>query len=137
MVELIDESQISSDCGGMGPSLAEAASSEAGSKMVVLNKLIPLTKKTAEKSVNFELTDEKQVTLAIYTRCKEGAVASLNRNSASNETRVIEIDIVGERDDEPYSRTIGGISGPGSFTVRLKGKYKPGIFLLLGTTTST
>jgi hypothetical protein len=133
MVDLIDESQISSDCGGMGPSLAEAASSEAGSKMVVLNKLITLTKKSPDNSYSFELTDAKQITLTIYTRCKDGAMAGLYRN----ETRVTELDVVGENNvgDVPYSRTIGGIAGPGNFTVRLKGK-QPGVFLLLGTTTS-
>ena len=139
MVELIDESQISSDCGGMGPSLAKAASSEAGSKMVVLNKLLPLTKKTLENSYSFELTDARQVTLTIHTRCKEGAVAGLYISSATmgNETQMTEVDIVGEKDDVPYSRTIGVISEPGNFTVRLKGKSQPGVFLLLGTTTSS
>ncbi len=139
MVELIDESQISSDCGGTGPSLAEAASSEAGSKMVILNKLIPLTKKTIENSCSFELTDANQITLIIYTRCKEGAVAGLYRISTTmgTETQLTEIDIVGEKDDVPYSRTIGEISGPGNFTVRLKGKSQPGVFLLLGTTASS
>ena len=133
MVDLIEESQISSDCGGMGPSLAEAASSEAGSRMVVLNKLIHLTKKSPDNSYSFELTDAKQITLTIYTRCKDGAMAGLYRN----ETRVTELDVVGEDNDNdvPYSRTIGGIAGPGNFTVRMKGK-QPGVFLLLGTTTS-
>jgi len=141
MVELIDESQISSDCGGTGPTLAEAASSEAGSKRVVLNKLMRLTKKSPEYSYNFELLDDKQITLTIYTRCKEGATAGLHRRTTTGatetETRVTEIDIVGEQDDVPYSRTIGGIVGPGNFTVRLKGKTQHGVFLLLGTTNSS
>lgn len=134
MGELIDESQIASDCGGMGPSLAEAASSEAGSKLVVLNKLLPLTKKTPENSHSFELTDAKQITLTIYTRCKEGAMAGLYRTTTGPETRLAEVDVVGEKDDVPYSQTIGEITGPGNFTIRLKGKSQPGVFLLLGTT---
>ena len=44
-----------------------------------------------------------------------------------------EVDIIGQEDNVPFARTIGDISGPGSFTVRLKGK-QPGVFLLLGTT---
>lgn len=140
MVELIDESQISSDCGGTGPTLAEAASSEAGSKRVVLNKLMRLTKKSPEYSYNFELLDDKQITLTIYTRCKEGATACLycstTTRATETETRVTEIDIVGEQDDVPYSRTIGGIVGPGNFTVRLKGNSQHGVFLLLGTINS-
>jgi hypothetical protein len=138
MVELIDESQISSDCGGTGPTLAEAASSEAGSKRVVLNKLMRLTKKSPEYSYNFELLDDKQITLTIYTRCKEGATACLycSTTTGATETRVTEIDIVGEQDDVPYSRTIGGIVGPGNFTVRLKGKSQQGVFLLMGTINS-
>ena len=135
MEELIDISQISSDCGGTGPSLAEAASSEAGSKIVVLNKLIHLTKRTPDNSYCFELTDAKQITLTIYTRCKEVVNVALCCASTSidNETLAAEVDIIGHEDDVPFARTIGDISGPGSFTVRLKGK-QPGVFLLLGTT---
>mmetsp|Transcript_16115 Transcript_16115/g.29206 ORF Transcript_16115/g.29206 Transcript_16115/m.29206 type:complete len:620 (+) Transcript_16115:194-2053(+) len=141
MLELIDESQIPSNYGcGTGPSLAESASgggsdSGAKSKMVVLNELLPLTKRQPEKSHNFELEDGKELTLALYTRCKTGATASLFR--AGNETPVTEIDITGDKEDEPYSRTIGAIVGPGSFTVKLKGKNEAGVFLVLGTTSAS
>ncbi|KAL7543248.1 hypothetical protein ACHAXR_012547 [Thalassiosira sp. AJA248-18] len=137
MDELIGNSQIPSCYGGMGPSLAEAASGAAGaspagtrSKMVVLNQLLSLSKKNSEKSYNFELEDAKQLTLTIYTRCKAGATAALFR--ADTETLVTEIDIVGEK-EEPYSRTLGAIVGPGSFTVKIKAKSEPGSFLVLGT----
>ena len=132
MEELIDESQISSDCGGTGPSLAEAASSEAGSKIVVLNKLIHLTKRTPDNSYYFELTDAKQITLTIFTRCKEVVNVALCCVSTSIENETL-AEVDGHEDDVPFARTIGDVSGPGSFTVRLKGK-QPGVFLLLGTT---
>ena len=141
MLELIDESQIPSNYGcGTGKSLAESASgggSESGakSKMVVLNELLPLTKRQPEKSHNFELEDGKELTLTVYTRCKTGATASLFR--AGNETPVTEINFAGEKEDEPYSRTIGAIVGPGSFTVKLKGKNEAGVFLVLGTTSAS
>ena len=79
MEELIDESQISSDCGGTGPSLAEAASSEAGSKKGVLNKLIHLTKRTPDNSYCFKLTDAKQISLTIAISEAEAVSTIYNR----------------------------------------------------------
>lgn len=140
MEELIDNKQIPSCYGGDGPSLAEAASGSSGagsssgarSKMVVLNQLLTVAKKNAEKSYTFELEDEKEVTLTVYTRRKTGATVALFQTDT--ETLVTEIDIVGDEDDVPYSRTVGAIKGPGSFAVKLKAKSEPGAFLLLGTT---
>ena len=138
MKELIDISQIPSDYGGNGPSLAEAAASGGSSEpgktieMVVINELISLTKKQAEKSHTFVLADGKRLMLTVYTKCKTGATATLSR--ADSGTLVTEIDIVGENENEPYSRKIGGaIEGPGTFTVKLKASAAvPGVFLLLG-----
>ena len=140
MRELIDEKQIPSCYGGGGPSLAEAASG-AGSegpgaekaKMVVLNQLIALSKKNATKCHAFELEDGKQVTLTVYSRCKAGFYAGVFR---SDESLVSEIDAQGGEEDEPYSRTLGVIEGPGSFVVKVKSKCDPGSFLVLGSASS-
>ena len=74
-----DESQISSDCSGTGPSLAKAASSEAGSKKGVLNKLIHLTKRTPDNSYCFKLTDAKQISLTIAISEAEAVSTIYNR----------------------------------------------------------
>jgi len=143
MEELIDNSQIPTDYGGNGLSLAEAASgggsvdsSGAPSKMVVLNQLLSLGKgKHSEKSHTFELEDSKPFTLTVYTRCKVGASAALYRG-ADPEILVTEIDVVGDKDDVPYQRTLGAIQGPGRFTIKLKAKSVPGVFLVLGCTSA-
>ena len=139
MNELIDNSQIASDYGGAGPSLAEAAAGGSGesitgsrNKMVVLNQLLPLTKKRPANGYDFEIEDSKQMTLTVYTRCKTGATATVIRND--NASLVSEISITGEKDDTPYSRTIGALQGPGNFTIELEAKQDQGTFLLLGTT---
>jgi len=139
MNELIDSSQIASDYGGSGPSLAEAAaggssdeeSNGSRNKMVVLNQLLPLTKKRPVNGYDFEIEDSKQMTLTVYTRCKTGATATVIRND--NASLVSEISITGEKEDTPYSRTICALQGPGSFTLELEAKDQPGVFLLLGT----
>ena len=143
MLELIDNSQIPSCYGGSAPSLAESAASSASSpnrgrsKMVVLNHLLPLTKKKAANTYDFDLTDSNHITLTVYTRCKSGATATLIRNDKENASPgalVTEIIIFGdEEDDTPYCRTIGAIQGPGSFTLELEAKSNPGVFLILGT----
>ena len=138
MNELIDKSQIPSNYGGDGPSLAEAAAggssgpSGGRSKMVVLNELLTLTKKKSEMSHDFELVAGQQMTLSIYTRCKTGTSAELFRSDGGS--MKTKIDIVGDEEDKPYSRTIGAVVGPGSFTVKLKLMSVPGVFLVLGTT---
>jgi len=138
MNELIDKSQIPSNYGGDGPSLAEAAAggstgpSGSRSKMVVLNELLTLTKKKSEMSHDFELEAGQQMTLSVYTRCKTGASAELLRSDGGS--MMTKIDFVGDEEDEPYSRTIGAVVGPGSFTVKLKLMSEPGVFLVLGTT---
>eukprot|EP00584_Thalassiosira_punctigera_P006403 CAMPEP_0172531302 /NCGR_PEP_ID=MMETSP1067-20121228/4765_1 /TAXON_ID=265564 ORGANISM="Thalassiosira punctigera, Strain Tpunct2005C2" /NCGR_SAMPLE_ID=MMETSP1067 /ASSEMBLY_ACC=CAM_ASM_000444 /LENGTH=632 /DNA_ID=CAMNT_0013315667 /DNA_START=193 /DNA_END=2091 /DNA_ORIENTATION=+ len=134
MRELIDESQLPSEYGGGGPSLAESASSSSGarSKMVVLNQLMFLTKKKSEMSHDFQLEMGQSMTLAVYTRCKTGATAELSR--ADNKALTTKIDIVGDNDDEPYSRTVGALVGPGSFTIKLSLMSEPGVFLVLGST---
>ena len=139
MGEMIDASQIPSDYNGEGLSLAEAAASPVGGEsssagcLVVLNKLMNLSKKTPEQSHDFELKDEKQVTLTLYSRCKEGAKATLCRAGTGDQVTSID----GVNDSEPYSRTIGTIKGPGSFSVRLKANSSdPGEFLVLGTTSA-
>lgn len=138
MGEMIDASQIPSDYNGEGLSLAEAAASAVGGesssagRLVVLNTLMNLSKKTPEQSHDFELKDEKQVTLTVFSRCKEGAKATLCRASTGDQVTTID----GVNDCEPYSRTIGTITGPGSFSVRLKANSEPGVFLVLGTTSA-
>jgi len=140
MNELIDNSQIALDYGGTGKSLAEAAaggsSDTTGSryKMVVLNQLLPLTKKRPANGYDFELEDSKQMTLTVYTRCKTGATATVIRND--NASLVSEISITGDKEDMPYSRTICALQGPGSFTLELEAKDQGGVFLLLGTTSA-
>lgn len=129
MGEMIDSSQIPTEYKGNGTSLAEAAAS-GGESMVVLNHLMSLTKKQSERSHDFELIDEKQVTLTIYTRCKEGATATVSRAGTSSQVT----SIVGFKENIPYSTTIGMITGPGFFTVKLKANSEVGMFLLLGTT---
>ena len=144
MQDLIDISQIPSDYGGSGGSLAEAAaggpaanSSGTANKMVVLNHLLHLGKgKHAEKSYTFELEDSKQFTLTVWTRCKTGASAALYRGEEAG-TKVSEVNIVGDKDDTPYQRTVGAIKGPGKFTVKLKATSDPGVFLVLGTTAAS
>ena len=137
MRELIDESQIPSCYGGTGPSLVEAASgSKAGdtkNKMVVLNQLVPLTKKKPENEFSFDVNDSKPMTLTSYTRCKEGATATLLRINDTDNV-LSKIDVVGDKDDgRPYNRTIGTLIGPGTFQVKLKAKSDPGPFLILGS----
>jgi hypothetical protein len=138
MGEMIDGSQIPSDYNGKGSSLSEAAASGVGGEsssagcLVVLNQLMNLSKKIPEQSHDFELKDEKQVTLTVYSRCKEGATATLCRASAGDQVTSID----GVNDSEPYSITIGTITGPGSFSVRLKANSEPGVFLVLGTTSA-
>lgn len=147
MRELIDNSQIPSDYGGTGPSLAEAASgvSAAGSstnhhasapqsvnssKVVVLNKVMYL-KNHQEKSKKFEVKENQTMTVTIYTRCKKGAKASIFREGS--DCPVLEKDLVGQEEDEPYSVCIGDVKGLGNFEVRLKSVQGPGTFLILGT----
>jgi hypothetical protein len=135
---MIDASQIPSDYNGTGSSLAEAAAAGVGEGssisgcLVVLNQLLNLSKKNPEQSHDFELKDEKQVTLTVYTRCKEGATATLCRAGTGNQVTAI----VGVKDSEPYSITIGTITGPGSFSVKLKANSEAGVFLVLGTASS-
>lgn len=83
-------------------------------------------------SHDFELEAGQQMTLSVYTRCKTGASAELLRSDGGS--MMTKIDFVGDEEDEPYSRTIGAVVGPGSFTVKLKLMSEPGVFLVLGTT---
>jgi len=140
MQELIDKNQIPSDYGGTGPSLATAASGGAflddsgrggNNAMVVLNQLLSTTKRQMEKSHDFELDEGKELMLKVYTRCKSGATVVLSRGGGE---KVTEVDVIGDTDDEPYSTTIETIKGPGSFTVKVKARLEPGVFLVLGTT---
>ena len=136
MEELIELSQIPSCFGGSGPSLAESAASSGDgrssgmkSKVVVLNHLMHLSKKSPEKSFSFELDDVSEV--SVYTRCNSGAIATLLQADTDNVVK--EIDIVGgENDDEPYSTTFGTVAG-GKFTVVGRGGNEPGVFLVLAT----
>jgi hypothetical protein len=132
MGEMIDESQIPSEYNGKGSSLAEAAASGVGGDagcMVVLNHLMNLSKKNPDQGHDFVLKDEKEVTLKVYTRCKEGAMATLCREGTCAQVTAID----GVNESEPYSRTIGTIRGPGKFSVRIKANSETGAFLLLGT----
>ena len=141
MNELIDNSQIPSDYGGAGPSLAESASGVSSenpgkrNKMVAISHLLSLSKKQTEKEYNFELESGKRMTLNVYTRCKTGCAATLYRGGAS--VVMTEVDVVGNTDDEPYHRTIGALEGPGCFTVKLKSNSLPGNYLILGTASSS
>ena len=97
--------------------------------MVVLNHLMHLSKKSPEKSFSFELDDVSEV--SVYTTCNSGATATLFQ--ADTDTVVQEIDIIGgEKDAEPYSTTFGTVAG-GEFTIKLKAKNEPGVFLVLAT----
>lgn len=130
--EMIDKSQIPLEYNGTGSSLAEAAAS-GGESMVVLNQLMNLTKKQPENNHDFTLIDEKEVTLTVYTRCKEGAIATVSRTCTSSSPSQV-TSIIGSNDYEPYSVLIGTIMGPGSFSVKLKANSEQtGVFLLLGT----
>ncbi|KAK1745950.1 CRAL/TRIO domain-containing protein [Skeletonema marinoi] len=141
MRDLIDNSQIPSDYGGTGPSLAQAASGVVSAtprsasnpqdrnKVVVLNKVMHL-KNRQEKSKDFTLEECQTMTVTIYTRCKNGAKASIIREGS--ESPMIEKDVVGEEEDKPYSMVLGEVKGPGNFEVRLKSISGPGVFLTLG-----
>ena len=141
MRDLIDNSQIPSDYCGTGPSLAQAASGVVSAttrsasnpqdrnKVVVLNKVMHL-KNRQEKSKDFNLEEGQTMTVTIYTRCKNGAKASIIREGS--ESPMIEKDVVGEEEDEPYSMVLGEVKGPGNFEVRLKSISGPGVFLTLG-----
>ena len=131
--EMIDKSQIPLEYNGTGSSLAEAAAS-GGESLVVLNQLMNLTKKQPEINHDFDLKDDKEVTLTVYTRCKEGAIVTVSRTGTSLSTPSQVTSIVGSKDSEPYSVPIGTIMGPGSFTVKLKANSEQaGVFLLLGS----
>jgi hypothetical protein len=84
-----------------------------------------------EKSKKFEVKENQTMTLTIYTRCKNGAKASIFREGS--DCPVLEKDVVGKEEDEPYSVCIGDVKGPGNFEVRLKSFEGPGTFLILGT----
>jgi hypothetical protein len=130
--EMIDKSQIPLEYNGTGSSLAEAAAS-GGESLVVLNQLMNLTKKQPEINHDFDLKDDKEVTLTVYTRCKEGAIVTVSRTGTSSTPSQV-TSIVGSKDSEPYSVPIGTIMGPGSFTVKLKANSEQaGVFLLLGS----
>ena len=143
MRDLIDNSQIPSDYDGTGPSLAHAASgvsAAAGStgtsrpqdrlhKVVVLNKVMHVPKKQ-EKSKTFDLKDGETMTVTIYTRCKNGANATITREGS--DSPILEKDVAGEEEHKPYSVVLGDVKGPGNFVVRLKASGGPGNFLILG-----
>ena len=142
MRDLIDDSQIPSDYGGTGPSLAQAAAGvsattgsngaskpQDSSKVVVLNKVLHLNKHQ-EKRKDFELKEGETMTVTIYTRCKTGATAAIV--CEGSESPMIEKDVVGKDDDTPYSMVLGEVRGPGKFDVRLKSISSPGVFLILG-----
>jgi hypothetical protein len=131
--EMIDKSQIPLEYNGTGSSLAEAAAS-GGESLVVLNQLMNLTKKQPEIIHDFDLKDDKEVTLTVYTRCKEGAIVTVSRTGTSSSTPSQVTSIVGSKDSEPYSVPIGTIMGPGSYTVKLKANSEQvGVFLLIGS----
>jgi hypothetical protein len=136
MRDLIDDSQIPSDYGGTGPSLAQAASGvsaakpQDSSKVVVLNKVMHLRGNNQEKSKNFDLKEGQTMTVTMYTRCKNGANAAIIREGS--DSPILEKDVVGEEEDKPYSTVLGDVKGPGNFEVRLKSISGPGIFLILG-----
>jgi len=148
MQDLIDNSQIPSDYGGTGPSLAQAAAGvsaaaaaagsttgsapkpQDSSKVVALNKVLHL-KNHQEKSKDFELKEGQTMAVTIYTRCKNGATATIIREGS--DSPMIEKDVVGEEEeDTPYSMVLGEVRGPGKFEVRLKSISGPGVFLILG-----
>mmetsp|Transcript_26398 Transcript_26398/g.42921 ORF Transcript_26398/g.42921 Transcript_26398/m.42921 type:complete len:612 (-) Transcript_26398:1278-3113(-) len=143
MQDLIDNSQIPSDYGGAGPSLAQAAAGvsaangsngaskpqDSSSKVVVLNKVMHL-KKHQEKRKDFELKEGQTMAVTIYTRCTNGATAAII--CEGSESPIIEKDVVGKDDDTPYSVVLGEVKGPGKFDVRLKSISGPGVFLILG-----
>lgn len=143
MQDLIDNSQIPTDYGGTGPTLAQAAAgvraaatgSTGDSKpqdsrqVVALNKVMHL-KNHQEKSKDFELKEGQTMAVTIYTRCKNGATAAIIREGS--ESPMIQTDVVGEEEDTPYSVVIGEVKGPGNFALRLKSISGPGVFLILG-----
>ena len=140
MREMIDNSQIPSDYGGTGPSLAQAAAGisagstdasnpQNSSKVVVLNKVLHL-KSHQEKCKEFVLEQGQTMTLKVYSRCHSGVTAKIVREGS--ESPVIEKEVVGEEEGKPYIVVLGDVSGPGNFEVRLKSISDPGVFLILG-----
>ena len=136
MNEFIDVTQIPSDYGGAGPSLAESAGKSFGDdkrqELIILNHLFQLTKK--QKTQMYEFTVEKgnPIVLKLYTRCSAGATVELYKGGSDR--AVIAVKVSGDEDDDdgkPYSRLIGTCVGPGKYTVKLSGKV-PGSFLVLG-----
>jgi len=137
MNELIDSSQIPSDYGGIGPTLAKAAGgmsnvdSSRRTKVVNFNHLIQLSKKNPENECTFEIEAEKQLTITVYSRCKTGCTATVTRVGDSN--IFFELDVVGDVEEEPYHRTIGAVKEPGSYRVKLKSLSTHGNYLVVGT----
>ena len=146
MNELIDEAQIPADYGGGGPSLAQAAagagcsaSSQPCSKLVVVNQLMTPSRKHRERTHDVNLDISGGVTFTIHTRSRSGATAALFRG----ETLVSQVEVVPGDDggddkvERPYSRTLGAVTGPGAYRVKIKGTGDGGTYLLIGTTTTT
>jgi hypothetical protein len=138
MQDLIDNSQIPSDYGGTGPSLAQAASEvsagaskpQDSSKVVVLNKVIHLRGSNQEKNKKIDLKEGQTMTVTIYTRSKKGAKAAITREGS--DSPILEKDVVGKEEDRPYSTVLGDVKGPGNFEVQLKSISGSGTFLILG-----
>lgn len=133
--ELIDESQIPADYGGLGPALADSSGSvgdepQSGRrKVVVLNHLMTLTKKHMEKTREFTVEEGKCCTLKLYSRCSSGVHVELFKSDS--DSAIVNMNVVGGEEEEPYSRTVGTCEGGEVYRLRLVGKV-PGSFLILG-----
>lgn len=135
MNELIDRTQIPSEYGGLGPSLADSASGVRSNdsrqkQVVVYSHLFQLIKKQKPYSHQFTVDKGCQLVLSLYSRC--GAEVKVELYKGKCEQALFVIDVIGDpsEQEQPYSRTIGTCSGPEEYTLKLIGKV-PGVFLVL------
>lgn len=132
--ELIDESELPSDYGGLAMSTSDAILREGRKGPIPRKQIVELMKITKRREVefDFELASDETISLAIYTRSKSRTEFFL-LNEQGEAVKRIDVEQAGEG---PYCvQFVEAIRGPGQFSVvgrHAEGSTSTEHFLVVG-----
>lgn len=132
--ELIDESELPSDYGGLAMSTSDAILREGRKGPVPLRQIVELMRvtKRREGTFEFELQRDELIALEIYTRSKSCTEFSL----LNDQEEVVKEITIEQADEGPFRvRFVQAIRGPGEFSVvgrHAQGSTSTEYFLVVG-----